>query len=228
MKYLLFLSFSIISISSYSQINNGSVVFVGGSSISNGTVEESASGAVLYSEENSRFLFNPKAAVFISKNLAIGIGVGFENTEFYRTDRSGFNATENRSSTKVDNRFINPFLDFQSELTEKLKFNQGVECLFGAGEATYNNSSFTSNVKGDINFFEFTIVPGLYYLLSNKTAVTLNYGHFSYSNNTEEVIINSQNRATIEVEDQFTGFNFGFQSFEVGFCFCFFKESGIT
>jgi len=65
-------------------------------------------------------------------------------------------------------------------------------------------------------------------LLSNKTAVTLNYGHFSYSNNTEEVIINSQNGATIEVEDQFTGFNFGFQSFEVGFCFCFFKESRIT
>mgnify|MGYP003655327322 CR=1 FL=1 len=225
MKYLLFLSLSIISISSYSQINKGSVVFGGDISISNGTVEESSSGAVLYSEENSRFLFNPKAAVFVSKNVAIGLGVGFENTEFSRTDRSGFNATENRSSTKVDNRFINPFLDFQSKLTEKLQFNLGVECLFGAGEATYNNSSFTTNVKGDINFFEFNIVPGLYYFLSNKTAVTLNYGRFTYANYTEEVVINSQNGATIDVEDKFTGFNFGFQSFEVGFVFVFAKKA---
>jgi len=165
MKACLLTAVMAISISSFCQINKGTIILGGDIGFDNNSSEEKSSGTILYSEEFSSFFFNPKVGVFISKNIALGLGFGISNSKDSRIQR--YNFTEQKESSEISTLFINPFINFQSRITDKLQFNLGLESRIGKGDTKYSNS-YNSDTEGEITFFEFNLSPGLYYFVSKK------------------------------------------------------------
>ena len=223
MKVYTLLSCLLLTIISYGQINKGSILLGGDVGISRTSLEQKASGGIVYSEEYSRLFLNPKMGIFVSKNVALGVGLGLLNTEQKQTDRMDPRNQAFKGSTTIKTRFINPFVNFQKKIADRVLFSFELDARIGKGESTYLNSG-SSDLQGEINFFEFNISPGIYYLTTKKTALTLNYGNFRYNNSKEIVDLSSRGGSEFEINNNEIGFNFGLESLELGFVFIFRKK----
>jgi hypothetical protein len=224
MKACFIITTMAISLSSFCQIDKGTIILSGDIGFDNNSYEEKSSGTVVYSAENSSFSFNPKVGIFVSQNIALGLGIGILNSEQSRIQRFNFGSPEQRTSSEISSLYVNPFINFQSRITDKLQLNVGLESRIGRGDTKYSNSN-NANTEGEINFFEFNLIPGLYYFVSKKTALTLNYGSFTYGKSTETVDRSSLGSSDYEIESKDIGFNFGLNSFRIGFVFVFAKKT---
>lgn len=219
LAYLVSLSFVC-----FSQIEKGSVILGGNFNINVTSYQEDRSVIVAFSEKTNEFELNTFAGRFITENVAIGLGFGLTRLEVNNTQREGFSGAQLNSSTQVSTRYINPFINFQSKITEKLQFNLGTEFKLGRGDSEYRNIG-RSNVNGQIRFIEFSVSPGLYYFISKKTALVLNYGSLELNRSIEEIDLSTRNEADLKIQDQNVGLNFGFDSFRIGFVFVFTKKT---
>ena len=123
MKVYTLLSCLLLTIISYGQINKGSILLGGDVGISRTSLEQKASGGIVYSEEYSRLFLNPKMGIFVSKNVALGVGLGLLNTEQKQTDRMDPRNQAFKGSTTIKTRFINPFVNFQKKIADRVLFS---------------------------------------------------------------------------------------------------------
>jgi len=62
-------------------------------------------------------------------------------------------------------------------------------------------------------------------LYLKKTALTLSYGSFTYGRSIETLDLSPRGRSDSEIENKDMGFNFGLNSFKIGFVFVFAKKT---
>lgn len=150
-----------ISISSFCQINNGTIILDGDIGFDNNSYEEKSSGNVLYSEENSSFSFNPKVGILVSQNIALGLGIGILNSEQSIFERFTSGLAEQRASSEISSLYVNPFINFRSRIPNKLQLNFRLESRISKVYTKYSNTN-NADAEGESNFFEFNLIPGLY------------------------------------------------------------------
>tara|TARA_B110000046_G_scaffold35749_2_gene39082 strand:- start:48179 stop:48799 length:621 start_codon:yes stop_codon:yes gene_type:complete len=206
-------------------MEKGDVIFGGNVNV-NSCIEDRFA-IVAFSEKINHFELNTFAGLFVSKNVAIGLSFGLSQLEINSSNRSGFAGAQVNSSTQVSTKYFSPFINFQSKITEKLQFNLGTEFKLGKGDSEYRDDG-RPNVESIIKFVVFSITPGLYYFISKKTALVLNYGSLEFNKSNEEIDLASRNEADLKIADQNVGLNFGFDSCNIGFVFVFTKKSRIT
>ena len=130
------------------------------------------SGAVGYSSEStdkvkeSTFKIAPRAAYFLSDNIAAGIKVGYTTTK--NEDGSPFDTTANMVSVGVFGRYY---------MTPASKFSGFAE--LGADYNSYNTE--VANVDSDASGFGVGFAPGISYFVSKCIAIEATWGMLSYN-----------------------------------------------
>jgi len=119
------------------QVNKGTILLGGSFSINNNSRDRIINNIPTYSIDEERFTINPEIGWYVSKNTVLGFGVGMERGESKERERitDSFGApTEVLSNSEFKINFFNPFINFQSNISGKLKFNLGTELRIGKGK----------------------------------------------------------------------------------------------
>lgn len=211
MKYYFFAILINIGLSIQAQDQKGTVLFGGNFNYNNSTNKNSFSDK----EDESNLIINPEIGFYLSKNVVLGFGGGLQKINNYRV----LNGSNSRFEANL--KFINFYLNFQSPIRERLKFNVSTNLKRGWGESKYSNQG-NSGLKGDIKEIEFKFQPGLMYFVNNRFAITVAYSSLLYYSGTEEIDRNPTGTKDIfKNKYEEVGINLGLNTFKFGFVFVF-------
>lgn len=205
---------------SFSQSKKGDKILGGNININKVTNEGKLNSGVFSIEESQSVFVNPNLGFYITDNVVFGIGLGiqsYENKEEerqYFSNQSGFNSITTRSEGSF--HFANIFMNFQGSLIEKLKFNLNTNLRIIRGNTEYYQTNLP-DAEGKFKGTSFSVSPGLFYWLTKRVILTARYGQFGLLLS-EEVIdykTTADNEATFEQND--IGFDYGVESFVIGF-----------
>lgn len=157
-KVLLVAIMAVAGLTASAQTEKGKVL-VGGS-IGFGTEKSDVSGA----EESTSFNITPKAGYFVSDNIVIGLGLGYEYEK---------SATD----VKADYVSVAPFGRYYKSLSDQFKF-------FGELSVPLEFGSFKA---GDVKTGESTsigvaLAPGFAFFPTKKIGIELAFSGLSYEN----------------------------------------------
>lgn len=151
------------------------------------------------STTNKNFSIAPQLGYYITNDIAIGLGIGYQETSFtanggivgiYKTKRSGF--------------FVSPFVRKYWSLGEKLNFFGQLSASYSSGnEETLETISATSKTK--VNSYGFSIAPGLEYTLNKNWSLLSTLGSVGF------------NTVKPENSNASKNFNFGVNLESIGF-----------
>ncbi|WP_231427582.1 MULTISPECIES: outer membrane beta-barrel protein [Pedobacter] len=177
--------------------------------------------------ESTSFNVNPKFGHFFSKNLAIGLGIGYYETKNI-SDLNFLDGNSLITSTSIQrNKSFNvgPFVRYYVDIVEKFKF-------FGQGsfDIAFGKSSQSQSGSGSYNYqrsnyktgaYSASINPGFAFFPAKKWAIEFSFPLLSYNNTSikDDGGINSSNSQASENNS----FRFGLDTFvpSLGFNFHF-------
>ncbi|MBO3698202.1 outer membrane beta-barrel protein [Roseivirga sp. E12] len=122
--------------------------------------------------EASVFQLTPRAALFLNDNTSIGLSLGYSST----TTNQG--AGDNSTDTFT----FGAFARFHKNVADRFYLFLQPDISFGIG--TQENPNFASDF--DVSTFNFNIVPGVLYFISDKIAMEMNMGGIFYGTNKTE------------------------------------------
>lgn len=117
--------------------------------------------------ENTNFRISPRAALFLSDNISLGASLGYE-------DRTG-------GSSESNQFFFGVYARFHKSVSDKFYLFLQPDITFGSG-----STNPLGTQEFDVNSFNFNLMPGMMYFLSEKIALDLSFGGLFYNNNETE------------------------------------------
>ncbi len=141
-----------------------------------------------YKEENFNVL--PRVGYFVNTNLAIGLGVGYQNDKTTTTTNSPLTVSE--GITKKPAFVVEPFVRKYWTLSDKLYFfgQLAVPMQFGKTKeetntvTTVGNSTVSNSTSTEAKYTQIgvTVKPGLDYFLNKNWTIEATIGEFGYNN----------------------------------------------
>jgi len=128
----------------------------------------------------------PSIQYFLSKNLSVGLGIGYTSSKISsETDFGGVKVETTVTAAPIS---IAPMATYYKSLGSD-KFGLTVTAMlplgFGSVKAESKSGSTTTTVESKLNSMGFTIQPGLYYFPTSKVMLTANIGNIlSFTRNT--------------------------------------------
>ena len=199
-RTILLIAISVIAFKSQAQTEAGKFMLGGGALIS--TQNNSSSDA-----KARVFSIIPQAGYFISKNLAVGAGIGYQYQTFEQSNNVDGNIIENKS--KIGTFVIVPFARHYTNITEQFRFfgQLSVPMNFGTTKANdpvsgeyvkqTTNRNFGAKLSPGFAFF-----PGRSKVSFEFSVDGLSYNHSSATyNNSVPVNVYNGNKVS---NDQFS------------------------
>lgn len=225
-QILLFAFTSLLSVTVFSQTNQGSK-FLGGSvsaTISNNSNYYAMADGSSSSSSTQRYRISPSAGYFIADNFALGLSAGYT----YSSYLSEYLYPSNNNYARFESNFSNsisliPYARYYFNLTEKIavftQLNIGYAYDFGSGH-TISQSSGNSNRNDYItkgSTFNTSLVPGINYFLNEKFALEATVGSLGYSKSKLISTPESGSGNTQTSNNSNLGLNFSMSSINIGF-----------
>ncbi len=153
-KTILLFAMVLMSTMAFGQIQKGDIQ-VGGSLLYN----KFEAG----NQESTAFRLTPRAALFLSDNTSLGVSLGYED--------------QSNGPSESNQFFFGVYARFHKSVSDKFYLFVQPDISFGSG---------TTNPLGtqefDVSSFNFNIMPGMMYFLSDKIALDMTFGGLFYSN----------------------------------------------
>lgn len=130
--------------------------------------------------KDESFTITPTVGYFVANNVAVGLGVGYENGS--RTRVNAVNSLETKIST--DAFVVAPFVRKYWTVGEKFYiFGQlEVPMAFGKDKTEYSGTSSQFNTEAKFTSIGVNVKPGLDYFLNKNWSIEATIGEFGYSN----------------------------------------------
>lgn len=206
------------------QTPKGAVLFGINLNASSYSEDDKYNGASAFSAEESSFRFNPQIGFYVSKNVIIGMGLGYEGVEYSENQRGSASSSSFRYNAERKLVYYNPFFSFQSKLSEKLKFDFLTEFSIIRGSSEYRATGQPA-LEGKVKGLSINLRPGFFYFLTPKTVIVGRYGSLGYTKLEDDSNTSGSVGVNRVFENEDFGFNFGYDSFSLGFMFLFSKEN---
>ena len=129
----------------FSQVNKGAIIIGGNFNVSERKNTTNNPYINTFSDKETSIFINLKLGFYIHKNIIKGIGFAFE--KFINNTNQNLGG-EQKITARVN--YLNPFVNIQSELTSKLKFNLRVNYNYGKGKVErtgYTNDYESKNKR---------------------------------------------------------------------------------
>lgn len=200
------LLFLLLSVAANAQIQQGTITIGGSFSINSQKNSQEFLGANPTKSDVDRnsFSINPRVGYFATSTLVVGLGLTYDRVAFERTHGG------TSDPTSVTNELlINPYVEKYFSISEKLYATTAFNILFGTGKIKQGE------FESDITSFRVNLMPGLTYFVSDKFAITGNFGQLFYNS---RKIKNKTTTNQIESEntDSQFGLNVSLNSFSLG------------
>lgn len=192
-KPLIGILFTVWSMQSFAQLNKGRWMLNGRALYGSNRSDEKPDNGPISNRltRNSAVQININAGYFVTNKLAIGVSAGFGrqvskvNAQYVALDRSVDRTVTKDYSAGIFARFNQPFgeskfglcLQFDSRVTWgniKNKFEQ-----FTISGTSYYESEDLNKNHGSV----FSLAPGIFYFVTNRLSVDVNFGNVSYATN---------------------------------------------
>lgn len=152
-----------------------------GSMFLSGTVAFGSEEMSSLDAKETSFAVAPKFGYFVSENIAVGVGLGFENSKIKAND----------SDDKVENKTTS-FGAFGRYYIKTSKFAPFAELNVNYATTSTEYAKFLGEVTGfgdgtDINTISANIAPGFNYFFSDNFAVETSFGILGYSSRKADV-----------------------------------------
>lgn len=147
-----------------------------------GDVEFNSSKANGVDKSNKSFAIVPSVGYFVTDNIAIGTGIGFESTKNY--NYTTLTPTVTGFSTKTQAFVVAPFVRGYKGITDQFKFfgQLSVPMTFGnAKTGDVNGDNFVKN--GNNNNVGVALSPGFAFFPSKKFGIEFSVNGISYNDN---------------------------------------------
>lgn len=126
------------------------------------------------------FGINLGAGYFIADNLAVGLGIGLDNSKStYETTSTEYTSTDNIISVAPFARYYIPYSD-QFAFFGQLSVGLG----FGTSKYETKTGSTTTTQESSINLMAIGITPGFSYMMTERVALEMRYGFLGYTSST--------------------------------------------
>ncbi|MEX0719234.1 MAG: outer membrane beta-barrel protein [Balneolaceae bacterium] len=173
LSLLLFVSLFLVQVSEAQQL------FVSGSlNLTSSSSEQTVGGTTDEGPTTSTFGLNPKVGYYVSEDLAIGAGIGFNRN---KTTTPGNPETVRTGS----NFYLNPFARYYL-------LNEGRFGVFGEGGLTFGfgssevSSGGTTNEGPSVSTFEIYAAPAIEFALTDMVALEARIGSLAFETEKEE------------------------------------------
>jgi hypothetical protein len=128
----------------------------------------------------------PSVQYFLSKNLSVGLGIGFSSSKV--ATESDFGGVKTELTVTASPISVAPMATYYKSLGSE-KFGLTVSAMlpigFGSVKSESKTGGTTTTVESKLSSLAFNIQPGLYYFPTSKVMLTANIGNiFSFSRNT--------------------------------------------
>lgn len=161
-----------------------------------------------YENSVSQYLINPRIGYFLSKDVELGIGLGFSH-------KKNITEGENADSENKENIFsVNPFGRYYNYFNEDLGLFLELNLMYGFGYSEYTSSSVIEN-EFDITSYSIKLNPGIVYYLSDIISINASINFIEYQN-TKYKVPNSptvipDEREVFDIGIDFKNVNLGIQ-----------------
>lgn len=136
-------------------------------------------------QKTSTFNFSPRAAYFVSPNIAVGLAVGFEGTKDEDVTVAGPVTTETEVKTgefsigAFGRYYFTPASKFS--VFGELGFNVTGTKTENDTRSTVGGTTTTTNSEIKSNGFNIGLAPGISYFISNSFALEAKWGLLEYT-----------------------------------------------
>jgi hypothetical protein len=140
-------------------------------------------------DENFKIL--PTVGYFVNTNLAVGLGVGYQNANTKTTTEGATKVSENKNTTS--GIVVAPFVRKYWTIGEKLYiFGQlEVPMVFGQNKhevtTTEAGTTVSGSTKNNFTSIGVNVKPGLDYFLNKNWSIEATIGEFGYNTSKENV-----------------------------------------
>jgi hypothetical protein len=186
-KVLIGLVFIVMAGALNAQYDAGKILMTGGLNFSSTTPKyEVKSGSNTTTSEGTKttmFGINLMGGYFLADNIAVGLGVGYDNT------KSTFK-TDNTESTETDNMMsVAPFARYYIPYTEQFAFFGQLTAGFGFGKTKdeTKTGSTTTTTEADNSMIMIGVSPGFSYMMTDRVGLEMRYGFLGWSSYTSKV-----------------------------------------
>ncbi|OEK00157.1 hypothetical protein BFP97_00880 [Roseivirga sp. 4D4] len=153
-KTVLLLAMTLVSSFAFGQIQKGDVQLGGSLNYSN----FEAGG-----QETTNFRLVPRAALFLSDNTSLGVSLGYED--------------QSSGGIETNQFFFGVYARFHKSVSDKFYLFLQPDVSFGSG-----TTNPLGNQEFDLNSFNFGLMPGMMYFLSEKIALDMTFAGIFYNN----------------------------------------------
>lgn len=160
------------------QLAQGDSFITGGLNFSVNNPERTADNTTTEQPSTTEFGANLYGGYFMSENLVLGIGLGFDSYKWKDDAEEDYEETETRSLFTIA-----PSLRFYNHLNEKLSLygDLGVGLGFGKYKVeTTQGGTTTTEPETDLTSMRIGLTPGFNYMMSDKIGLELRYGFIGY------------------------------------------------
>lgn len=168
----------------YAQIQKGDVLIGGSLFISNTTLENAQPSSL---EANS-FNFSPRAGLFLSEKMSLGLIIGYDRDKIE-------NSNVGVPNTTTENLFtFGAYMRNYKSLSEKFFFYLQTSILIGTGNAdvVVNNAI----QEADRGAFGIEIQPGVSYFFTDRLSLDVSIFQLGYTDQTTELASANINQET--------------------------------
>ncbi|UKT66072.1 outer membrane beta-barrel protein [Pedobacter mucosus] len=195
-----------------------------GGSLGYSSSEQKAINNEPNSTDQSIYSISPSIGHFFSRNLAIGLSVGyFKGKSTYETIlASGGSVTYAKNVTKSHGFNAGPFLRYYVDIAEKFKLfgqlNTSIQIGKDKSEYQYSNNAASDISATKTTLYIASINPGFAFLPAKKWAIEFSFPLLSYVNQK-----NNDERTNFSSSSRYEAFNFGLSTLNprIGFNYLF-------
>ena len=196
-KFVILAALCAVAFSANAQTEKGKSLISGSFGYSSGKTENTTtliSTSSFGSEKTSSFQIMPRFGYFVSKNLAVGLGIGFAKE---KTTTSNYNNMYYPGTytvfqeSKQQNFNIGPFVRYYIDVVEKFKFFGQLNTQVGFGKVdqtlqygTFTGSSYFINTNESgykTTIYSAAINPGFAFFPSKRWAIEFSFPLLSYT-----------------------------------------------
>lgn len=218
MKKLIVVLIALIPSLSSAQISKGAQLLEGNFSLTSSKSDDefSTNYAQDSKQQNTFFAARPRFGFFLNETFLLGFGLSYEFRKItYETEYTFGQPIIYTSVQKRNMYFFNPYVQKYINLSDKLYLTLSGNLKIGLGDSSYEVNS--NKTETEALEFEVSIAPGLTYFVSNKWALTANFGSLYYDHYKETLTTDvGVDEDPVNVDKNF-GASFQFNTFSIGF-----------
>ncbi|MFU8842273.1 MAG: outer membrane beta-barrel protein [Bacteroidales bacterium] len=185
-KVLMSLAFMFFIWASNAQYDAGKILMTGGLNFSSTTpkYEVKSGGSTTTTDGTKITLFgiNLSGGYFIADNIAVGLGIGFENSK-------STSESDNAKMTDTDNMLsVAPFARYYIPYSDQFAFFGQLTAGFGFGKSKdeVTSGSTTTTTETDNSMVMVGISPGFSFMMTEKVGLEMRYGFLGWSSYTSK------------------------------------------